>query len=181
MAVAEEAIADDRFDEAGMLADVARDLAQNARNTTRRKEAVALRQDIDQMHPQYIAFQAAAQVLAKTPSDPAAILAQAKYYCLAKGDWDRGLPVLAREGDAAVRALIEADKTTPPADPSQEAKRGDQWWDAAASLRQDVARLVRARAGYWYRKALPNLTGFTKIHCDRRIQELNSLGLGAHR
>jgi formylglycine-generating enzyme required for sulfatase activity len=98
------------------------------------------------------------------PADAAAHLALGRYLCLAKGDWETGLPHLARGDDAELKALADDDLkhiplrwrpeagVRPPAPvPAAAAmKLADRWWDRAekASGRERECMLVRA--GYWY-------------------------------
>ena len=45
--------------------------------------------------------------LKTNPDDPQANLALGRYRCFAKGDWEAGLPLLAKSGDAALASLAK--------------------------------------------------------------------------
>jgi hypothetical protein len=48
-----------------------------------------------------------AAILKTSPDDPAANLKMGRYLCLIKGDWKRGLPMLAQSNDNALKALAQ--------------------------------------------------------------------------
>ena len=89
--------------------------------------------------------------LKEKPDDPDANLIVGKYQCFTKGDWDKGMPMLAKGSDEKWKALAEKDIAG--ADSANEqVKLGDAWWDVS-----------KERAVYWYRLALPGLVGWRRI------------------
>jgi len=96
-----------------------------------------------------------------------------KYYTLVKDRWDRGLPLLLRSEDPALKALAEAEQATrrSPAPPDM-VKLAEQWMGAAASLEEPLQRSVRRRALYWYEAALPHLSGLTKERVTQIVDGL---------
>jgi len=171
LGVAEEMIGDDRYDEADALAETAREAALRNKDTLHSKEAGALRRDVKQMRQLHSESEKAQQTLAEHPDDPAANMVLGKYLAFGKHNWDRGLSLLAKGDNETLKALADAEKTTP-ASAAQMAVLGDQWWDAAASGHfVDIQRFLQARAAFWYRRALPELSGLTKTRTQRRLTE----------
>jgi hypothetical protein len=169
LAVAEEMIAADRYDEANALVETARVVALPNRDTPHAKEAAALRRDIEQMRKLRDASEEAEKTLAA--DDPAANTLRGKYFCFGKNNWERGLSLLAKGNNEWLKKLADAEAITP-ASAAQMAALGDQWWDAAASGEiADVQRYAQARAAFWYRRALPELSGLTKAKIERRLAE----------
>ncbi len=66
--------------------------------------------------------------------DPGANLTAGKYTCFSKGDWKKGLSMLAVGGDPLLRALAERDLKGP-ATPEEKASLGDAWREAGAIQR----------------------------------------------
>ncbi len=70
--------------------------------------------------PDFLAFhynksaRDAAATLASNPKDPAANLAMGRFQALIRGDWDRGLRLLARGSDAGWKTLAQTDLDGPP-------------------------------------------------------------------
>ena len=115
-----------------------------------------------------------AQALPKlktAPDDPAANLALGTYLCFARGEWDDGLPRLARGSDAAIASASKQDLARPD-DAAARAKAGDAWWDLGES-RGGPAGLVkdgaRQRAAYWYRSALAGASGLERDSIRKKV------------
>ena len=54
-------------------------------------------------------FEPAVKALAANPDDPAANAAVGRYHCLRRGDWARGLPLLAKGNNPKLKAAADAD------------------------------------------------------------------------
>lgn len=102
---------------------------------------------------------------------PAARLALGRFCCLVKGDWAKGLPLLAGASDKALKQAAEKEALNPPAAAGQ-VEVGDAWWDLS-DKEPDLAarRKLRDHAADWYNKALPNLTGVAKLRVHLRLDE----------
>ena len=90
-----------------------------------------------------------------------------------KRDWPGGLVNLRAANDKPLCALVEREQT-PPTQPVEQAELADAWWNLAES-RQDPSELLafkamHARAVYWYRQALPNLTGDALANAKKRTE-----------
>jgi hypothetical protein len=52
---------------------------------------------------------------------------------------------------------------------------GDAWWDLAEKHQGLAAEQLQARAVYWYRQALPELTGLMKAKVDKRLGQYEAI------
>jgi hypothetical protein len=94
-----------------------------------------------------------------------------QYYCFFKGQWDRGLPMLARADDSEIADLAQADLNGPSGAEDQ-VRLGDRWWNLAERFEQATRDRVRMRAVHWYRLAFPQLpAGLLRSKTEIRIRE----------
>lgn len=163
-----QSISQDNFAVADQLGQLALGEARKARE----KELIAQAQgriaEIAELVKAYEDVKAAKVTLEKTPDDPEANLTVGKYLCFVKGDWDRGLPMLALGKDDALKALAQQELQGAVSSKEQ-AKLGDGWWSLAEEQEGTAKKQIRERAGYWYQKALPGLSGLMKDKVEKRI------------
>ena len=110
-------------------------------------------------------------VLKTNPADPEANLAVGRYHCFVKGDWDKGLPTLARGSDAALTQLATTELTKPTTAEEQK-KLGDGWWEFAGSKVNFAWKGSQARAAHWYREAVARLEGPAKVEVEQKLNGL---------
>lgn len=116
----------------------------------------------------------AAQAIDKmkaNPTDPSANLAVGKYLCFAKGDWDRGLPMLALGNNETLKT-IAALELVGVNEANEQAKLGDTWWDYGESVGGLAHKRLRQRACVFYKQALPGLAGMAKDRAEKRLQQI---------
>lgn len=118
----------------------------------------------------YHEMKEAAAVLDKKPDDPAANLAVGKYYCLRKGDWEKGLPMLALGQDERLKT-VAGQEIAGANTAADKVKLGDAWWDLAEKEPGKAQSVLRGRANYWYQQALPDISGLAKAKLEKRIKE----------
>jgi hypothetical protein len=105
--------------------------------------------------------------LESNPNDSAAATLLGKHRCFTEGDWEEGLPLLARGDDAALARLAAAELR-----PTRNATAlGDAWWAYADSLKAPERSQAAARAVGHYRSSLEGLTGLEKIRIEKRIAD----------
>src|SRR5205085_4891567 len=85
--------------------------------------------------------------LAANPSDPAANVAAGRFYCFTRGLWARGLPLLAKGPDPALKAVAVKDLAAPEAADAQLAL-ADAWTTAARAAPIPAADRIRLRAAF---------------------------------
>ena len=129
------------------------------------------------MYKAWEQFQAALNTLQNNPDDPAANATVGRWYTINRGDWDRGLPYLAKGGDGRLRLAAEADLTSPPEDPNEQVKRGDTWWDLGQSGTGKERDALLLRAGHWYRQAQPGVaSALARDKLTQRLEAIAKIG-----
>jgi hypothetical protein len=125
------------------------------------------------MAKQHVAARRAMETLENKPDDAAANTAVGKYLCFAKGDWDRGLPLLAKGDDAKLKELATLELAAP-TEPNKQIEVGDAWWDLRSKPTDASTTKTRLRAAYWYKKALTKITsGLQKARIKKRLEQLS--------
>ncbi|HLY09598.1 MAG TPA: protein kinase [Planctomycetota bacterium] len=103
--------------------------------------------------------------------DPEAL---GRYYAFVKGDWDRGLPILASFAKAPLNTLAEKDLGRTEQAVAQ-IEIGDGWWDLAEKEKTPLAKArLQERAKYWYESAFSAATGLGKTKIERRLDALDA-------
>jgi hypothetical protein len=119
----------------------------------------------------YRGYLQAQETLARQPENPAANLMAGKYHCLVKDNWRRGLSLILKAKDPLLSPLAEAELSQP-TEAAGMIALADRWWEASVKVEESVARGCLNRAAQWYRRALPNASGFTRAKIQRRLDEL---------
>jgi hypothetical protein len=110
--------------------------------------------------------------LESDPNDAAANLAVGKFRCLIANEWAEGLPLLAKGSDEALKKAA-TDDLADPSDPSDQVKVGDAWWSVGEKESSDSFKAsLRRRAGVWYERALPELSGLKRTAVEKRLATL---------
>ena len=168
----DKAIGQDKFAVADQLGKLALDEAQKAGD----KELIARTQgriaEVAEIAKAFEAAKAAKVTLEKTPDDPEANLVTGKYLCFVKGDWDKGLLMLALGSDEKLKALAKQELDGA-ASSAEQAKLGDGWWELAETQEGRAKKQVQRRPVHWYRQALPGLSGLMKDKVEKRLAKLD--------
>ena len=134
---------------------------------------------VHEVQKEYEKVKGLAATLVKDPDNAEANLVTGQYLCCRKGDWDKGLPLLARGRDHVLKALAQKDLARPKEAPTQ-TELGDGWWDRGqketAVLK--AALLVRARTGIGRR--CPGLTGLLQARVEQRVKQVEEQQGPAH-
>src|SRR5205085_3163265 len=101
------------------------------------------------------------ETVAKDSKDTTAALEVGKYYCFVKGQYDRGLPYLARGEHAALKEIAVRDLGEP-AKGKARADLAHDWYRLATGEKGLAHRQMLRRALHWYQLALPELEGLTQ-------------------
>lgn len=124
------------------------------------------------------------------PKHPSASTVVGKYYCITRGDWIQGLPLLAAGDDAPLRDAATADIEAGRAEPVDEGagrreqiarfqRIGDAWMKVAGQ-QPTLAKVAFAeRALLWYSKADGNVSGLDQVELTRKIEDARKLSLGS--
>jgi len=108
------------------------------------------------------------------PDDPAANLAVGRYTALLRGDWEHGLPLLAKGSDPKLAALAKA-ALADPADADARTKLAEEWWDLAQAASGRAKSSLLAEAMEDYRLALPGLSGLGRVLAEKRVAEAEAV------
>jgi hypothetical protein len=166
--VMDTAIDADRYEHAKSLGALALSSARRARDRDRIEEIVTKTKEIDEIASEAVKVQAALDMLAASPSDPEANFAVGKFLCVVKGDWRRGVAMLALGSNEKYRSAARLELEGAP----DALALGDAWWEIADELEGSAKSRTQAHAGQWYRKALPTLSGLTKVRVEKAIASL---------
>jgi formylglycine-generating enzyme required for sulfatase activity len=169
----DEAVLRGEFPQAQKLSKLANSEANKVRDKDLVQHARLRDKDVDEAERDYAKVQAARDVLKTNPGAPAANLMVGRYCCFTLGDWDGGLPMLAKGSDERLKgvALKELEK---PATPEAQVEVGDAWYDLAAKATPAFKKRLEPRAAHWYFTALPSLTGMLRTRVETRIDGLRS-------
>jgi len=167
----EEAVDRDDFVAAKYLGQLALDSARKAREGGLTKRIVARNKIVTEVAEEYSAAKDAFQTLDEKPVDPEANFAAGKYLCFTKGNWNKGIPMLAlgKSGQTTKLAIRELEGVT---DVAGQVALGDGWWVLSETKDGLVKERLRERAVVWYRLASPKLAGLAKSKVEKRISEI---------
>lgn len=168
LAAARVAIETDRYELAVGLLNPASAGARKGRELVLAKSANDQLEEANQLKSQYEAIRPSLEKLSAAPDDAAANQAVGQYYCLAKGQWEKGLPHLAKASDARLKMLAEKELARPTTADAQ-VKLADQWFELAGEAKGLSEKHLQLHAAYWYRQALPNLPGLEKDAVEKRL------------
>jgi hypothetical protein len=174
---ADRAVAEEKFDAANKLLAAAVTIARKLKGRELLvKTTIGRQTDVAYQIDQLQKVKAAEATLAHG-DDPAADLILGKYYCLNRGDWQTGLPYLAKSSDADLKkiaadelALAEAPE---PKDANLQLQLADRWQALADAATSREKSKCGARAAFWYRAALPRLEGVAAVRVKKRLAEFD--------
>jgi WD40 repeat protein/tRNA A-37 threonylcarbamoyl transferase component Bud32 len=172
LAVLEDTVAADNYKAAGELLRLAEAAARKGpQGLLPRVEARA--KEVREAEKDYDGYEMARAKLKDEPGAKDANLTAGKYLCFRKGDWDAGLPLLAKGDDKALQELAEADLARP-SGVADQVKAGDGWWGLAED--KEKSKLgktqLQLRACYWYQQAVTGASGLTRDKIEERIKQV---------
>jgi hypothetical protein len=169
LAAVDDAVRADEFATTGRLLKIAAAAAPRAKPPLT-AAVTAKSKEVDGLRKAFEAVEADLKAAATGAADPAAASRAGRYLCLVKGNWDVGLPLLAKGGDAKLKAAADKDLAQPTTAAGR-VEAGDAWWDVGEGLDPVSQTGARLRADHWYRQAAAELTGLTKARIDKRLAE----------
>jgi hypothetical protein len=165
----DSAVAADDYETAGRFLRIATSAARKANDKTLQREITANREpELKRQKARYAAVKAAIDTLAGNSADAAANLAVGHWHGFIKGNWEKGLPLLAKGSDADLAKLAAQDLAASN-DPKDQRALGDQWARVAAKEPAYGRLQPYLHAAYWYQQALPKLTGLDKSEVEKQI------------
>jgi WD40 repeat protein len=122
----------------------------------------------------YARWKPFADTLRKDPTDPRANLEMGGYYALIKGNWDKGLGLLARGSDSALKEAAGMDLESPK-DAGPQAELADKWFQIFRKYKGKMAVHLLLRAYYWDVQALAGLEGDARKRVEKRMEAITKL------
>jgi hypothetical protein len=108
--------------------------------------------------------------LTKSADDADANLTVGRYLCFFQADWEKGLPLLAKGSEKALKALAAKDLSLP-GDAQSQLALADGWWGWAEVSKDRMQRNIMRRAKTWYERAGPNTQGADRGKVINKIME----------
>lgn len=171
-AAIDAAIDDDNYTGAQKLLANLRAEAKRTGDTALQAEVLERGKEITKLAKDFEKISKHVKTLKKGPGGPKASLAVGKFYCVAKGDFERGLPLLAAGEDArlAQAAAAESERAD---DPRAQLAVADAWWQCAektSDVPERIAWQIRARS--WMLKARPAASDSQRATIDQRLKQV---------
>ena len=150
------------------------DLIAAAEHAAKKVRRVALvvamrkkQEEIVKAQKEFARWQPFADKLIKSPDDPAANLEMGKYHALIKGNWERGLPMLAKGNSTALKeqALRDLKGQNPRA-------IAQGWMTGESSTDPTFKNQALLRASHWYLESLQSATDKDRSEIDDKLQQI---------
>ena len=175
LALMDELVEQDRFEDALALAPAALDRARRSHDSDLTKQVNQHKKDVEAMRKAFVPVQPLAERLTKQPDDPEANYGLGRYTAATRGDWKKGLPMLAKGSDASWQKLAQQELASPLATGEQLAL-ADGWYEIAQLAPEAEKNALFLHAGAWYRKAQPAVAaGLNKARLEKRLAEIDQL------
>ncbi len=186
IALAESWVSVDAYDSAEDCLKSAYIAARGARNKTMREEAVRRKKEISDLEKEYRKAEKALKILETKPDAPEANLDAGSYYCFVKGNWEKGLPMLAKGPDSSLKEIAARDvkfSSLSDEDVVWEKdgviKLGDGWLELAEKERDKTLKgHMASRAGFWYDKVVATLEGLQKKLFENKYEQIEKMTAG---
>lgn len=176
LAVGDEALDAGNVDAARELGKLATSKSVGLRDKEILQRLKTFRQRFTEVGKDAEELQQAHALLAKDASHAPSNLIVGRYLCFTKGDWKKGLPLLALGSDATLKRLAQQELTASPTQPNDQLALADAWWEIAQGCRRSQTSAVKGHAGLWYQQALAALpAGLVRSNVEKRLAELKKL------
>lgn len=139
--------------------------ARGTRDATTVKVISGKLKEIDEIAVRFLKVEEYAAILISNATDPTANLELGKFRCFVRGDWDRGIPMLALGNDEALRKLAELEL----ADEIDYLAAGDAWWDYGENQSSVARKQAQSHAAQLYLKTISQQLGVTKKRLEQRL------------
>jgi hypothetical protein len=180
LAEMDQSVAGDRFETAMAYGRTAYDAAAKARDKALVESIRARAKFLLGLKKEFARYEQALATLEDQPDDAEANLVAGRYLCLVKGDWERGLPMMAGGGEPSW-AEPAAEDLASPEEPAAQLEVADAWYALAEGKLDPVRGNLLDRAGLWYREALPALPTAEKGKVVQRLAAIKGFGRSTRR
>jgi hypothetical protein len=177
LALAQEALEAEKPEPAERLVLIVRPMSKAVRDSAVvAKRVQTLSKQVDEALQLQAEVRKARQRLETQPDDPEANQRLGTYLCFLKGNWEEGLPRLAKSAEPGLKLLAQNELSNVTY-VDQQYNLANDWWTLARTQRGKARRQILLHAGHWYEVAEPNLSGTDKEQAHRRMIEA---GQGEH-
>lgn len=174
IALAQQAVAADRYDAAERALDFASILVRESRDNSLLQKISPRQEELAELKAAYAIGAAMRKTLAEKPDDPTANLGVGTYEALWKGDFAAGLPKLAK--GASGLASIAQQELAAGGSGEKLAAAADAWSSLAQSYDGIARRQIQLHARDLHKQAVAALPdGAAKLKVQRRLAETASV------
>ena len=167
----ERAIAVDRYEAANNAMRYAASLSRRGKDKLLVEELEFRQKKLDNLKRQWDRTRRAREALKDNFRLPKENLEVGFFNCIWKGDWDKGIPYLAKGSEGSLQSLANMEMQSP-ASAEELVKLGDGWRKLAEETREERSRgHFFKRAADWYNRALPILQGLNRTKAERQLKE----------
>ncbi len=167
-----QCIAQEKYDPVAKIAVAATDAARRAQDTKSAAAIQALAKEARDVAAEFQKFSAAQNTLATKPADPAANTNAGRYLCYVKNQWDKGLPMLQKGSDAALKMQAEKEAANP-SEFKDLMSIAEVWFELGAKAdNKAVQQNVKNHAAQWYEKALAVAPNLMKAKIEKRLDDI---------
>jgi hypothetical protein len=167
----EEALGSDDYDSAQTLVGTAESAARKLKIVALVRAVQRRGQEVQKLQEAYAKVKPSADKLREDPRDPQANLVMGRFQALSKGNWEKGLPLLARGSDPGLKALATKDLAAPE-DAAAQLALAEGWWKEAGGQSGDAKIQMLVRAFNWYQQAAAHLEGERRAQADARMKAI---------
>jgi hypothetical protein len=166
------AIVDNDFARASTLLRIANRYLDQPRDEDIPREVNRLRGQLSNAQRYYGKASEQLALYREDPDNAEAAGVVGRFLCFIKGDWEAGLPLLAKGGPETLRGLALADLEQP-TDYYDMIALGDGWWNLSSQTKTGVFRQsARDRAVFWYEQVYAVIPeSLDRMHVKARIDE----------
>jgi len=168
--LAEEALSQAAVKTANRLVKIAMPAARKLRDRQLIVSLQATSDELDRLETRHALVENALASLERMPDNDRANSTVGSWTCFIVGDWEKGLPYLAKGEDADLAEFAALDLSDPK-ETARQVALGDGWWKVGETKKGLEQSRVRSRAVHWYRQALAKLTGLERARLMQRLAE----------
>jgi hypothetical protein len=171
LALLEDALALDDYDAGLKLLATAEAAGKKLKNVPLVASIRKREDEVEKLKQVFARWQPFKQRLSENPDDPKANHEMGVYYALVRGNWDKGLPMLARSG-GPLEALAKSDLAEP-RDAAAQRRLAESWH--RFGLKQDggpAAAHALLRAYHWYQQVLAD-ADTDRAGIEKQLDEIN--------
>jgi hypothetical protein len=162
-----EAMAKDNYAVARDLLKVSDSAARAIRMPTLSSRAKAIGNTIWAVESEYRKVK---DVIKTNPAEPEEKQKLGRYFCFFKGEWEKGLPLLAG-GTRSESQLARTELCNPPDSPAR-LELANGWMRVAEKEKGLAGRMITIHAVMWFHGALSGLAGLEKAEVEKILAEI---------